>query len=59
MGAQPHNENNILMTEKAAFVWIILNQWRIRYSGNKDILGENYLLELKNEDMLKKYGAIP
>ncbi|MEX6285710.1 hypothetical protein AB6F89_22470 [Providencia hangzhouensis] len=53
------NENNILMTEKAAFVWIILNQWRIRYSGNKDILGENYLLELKNEDMLKKYGAIP
>jgi hypothetical protein len=30
------NENNILMTEKAAFVWIILNQWRIRYSGNKD-----------------------
>ncbi|AYD42628.1 transcriptional regulator [Yersinia rochesterensis] len=53
------NENNILMTERAAFVWIILNQWKIRYSGNKKFLGENYLLELKNEDMLKKFGAIP
>lgn len=53
------DENNILMTERAAFVWIILNQWKIRYSGNKEELGGNYLLELKNEDMLKKYGAIP
>ena len=52
-------ENNILMAERAAFVWIILNQWKIRYSGNKKELGDNYLLELKNEDMLKKYGAIP
>ncbi|MGB9096952.1 hypothetical protein [Erwinia sp.] len=52
-------ENNILMTQRAAFVWIILNQWKIRYSGNKDFLGDNYLLELKNEEMLKKYGAIP
>lgn len=52
-------ENNILMTERAAFVWIILNQWKIRYSGNQKELGCNYLLELKNEDMLKKYGAIP
>lgn len=52
-------ENKILMTERAAFVWIILNQWKIKYSGNKNELGDNYLLELKNEDMLKKYGAIP
>lgn len=52
-------ENKILMTEKAAFVWIILNQWRIRYSGNKETLGDNYLLELNNEDMLRKYNAIP
>jgi len=52
-------ENNILMTERAAFVWIILNQWKIRYSGNQKELGGSYLLELKNEDMLKKYGAIP
>jgi len=55
----PDDANKILMTERAAFVWIILNQWKVRYSGNKKVLGENYLLELKNEDMLKKYGAIP
>ncbi|SUQ37577.1 Uncharacterised protein [Yersinia ruckeri] len=53
------NEDKILMTERAAFVWIMLNQWKIRYSGNKDFLQDNYLLELKNEEMLKKYGAIP
>lgn len=50
--------NRILMTERAAFVWIILNQWRIRYSGNKELLGDNYLLELKNETMLKQHGAL-
>lgn len=53
------DENNILMTQRAAFVWIMLNQYKIKYSGNKDVLGDNYLLELKNEEMLKKYGAIP
>lgn len=50
--------SKILMTERAAFVWIILNQWKIRYSGNEKLLGDNYLLELKNESMLKKVGAI-
>lgn len=52
-------ENKILMTEKAAFVWIILNQWKIKYSGNASQLGENYLLELKNEPMLKSRNALP
>jgi len=52
-------ENKILMTEKAAFVWIILNQWKIKYSGNASQLGENYLLELKNESMLKSRNALP
>lgn len=53
----PRNENKILLTERAALIWIILNQWMVHYKekGGNNIL---YNFELKNHDMLLRYGAI-
>ncbi len=53
----PRNENKILLTERAALIWIIMNQWMVYYKEK----GENntfYNFELKNYDMLFRYGAI-
>lgn len=50
-------DNKVLMTSRAAFVWIILNQWLVCYE--KDIASDNhYNFILKNTDMLKSYKAI-
>ncbi|WP_272675875.1 WYL domain-containing protein [Providencia sp. PROV021] len=50
-------DNKVLMTSRAAFVWIILNQWLVCYE--KDIESDNhYNFILKNTDMLKSYKAI-
>ncbi|ATY90362.1 MULTISPECIES: WYL domain-containing protein [Enterobacterales] len=53
----PRNENKILLTERAALIWIILNQWMVHYKekGDNNIF---YNFELKNHDMLFRYGAI-
>lgn len=50
-------DNKILMSVRAAFVWIILNQLGFNYNGNGDI-EEGYVFVLKNHDMLKQMGAI-
>lgn len=51
------SDNKVLMTSRAAFVWIILNQWLVCYE--KDIESDNhYNFILKNTDMLKSYKAI-
>ncbi|MEH4657835.1 WYL domain-containing protein [Phytobacter diazotrophicus] len=50
-------DNKILMSVRAAFVWIILNQLGFNYKGNGD-LEEGYVFKLKNHDMLKQIGAI-
>ncbi|WP_272525708.1 WYL domain-containing protein [Providencia sp. PROV196] len=50
-------DNKVLMTSRAAFVWIILNQWLVCYE--KDIASDNhYNFILKNTDMLKSYKAV-
>lgn len=53
----PRNENKILLTERAALIWIILNQWMVYYKekGDNNIF---YNFELKNHDMLLRHGAI-
>ncbi len=50
-------DNKILMTERAAFVWIILNQWMVYYDENKEMNG-NHKFCLKNSGMLKTFKAI-
>ena len=49
--------DKVLMTEKAAFVWIILNQWMVHYDENKEMT-DSHKFCLKNIEMLKAYKAI-
>ncbi|WP_368872278.1 WYL domain-containing protein [Proteus terrae] len=50
-------DNKVLMTSRAAFIWIILNQWLVYY--DKDTESDNHHnFILKNIDMLKSYKAI-
>lgn len=51
----PDEENKVLLTERAAFIWIILNQWAVSYCDN-NITSAKFIL--KNADMLKNQGAI-
>ncbi|WP_272675022.1 WYL domain-containing protein [Providencia sp. PROV075] len=50
-------DNKVLMTSRAAFIWIILNQWLVYYEENKES-NSHYNFILKNIDMLKSYKAI-
>lgn len=49
--------DKILMTERAAFIWIILNQWMVHYDKSKKMT-DNHKFCLKNAEMLKAYKAI-
>lgn len=51
----PDNEDKVLMTERAAFIWIILNQWAVSYKGE---LNSSFKFKLNNAEMLRQYGAI-
>lgn len=49
--------DKILMTERAAFIWIILNQWMVHYDESKEMT-DSHKFCLKNAEMLKAYKAI-
>lgn len=49
--------DKVLMTERAAFVWIILNQWMVHYDESKEMT-KSHKFCLKNIEMLKAYKAI-
>jgi len=49
--------DKVLMTERAAFIWIILNQWMVHYDDKKQITDDHYFC-LKNKEMLSAYKAI-
>ncbi|MGL6531277.1 WYL domain-containing protein [Aeromonas hydrophila] len=52
------NADKILMTERAAFVWIILNQSRTFYKGSHSVTIDDCQFVLVNEKMLHDFGAI-
>ncbi|MFH2657742.1 hypothetical protein ABK771_25250, partial [Klebsiella pneumoniae] len=49
--------DKVLMTERAAFIWIILNQWMVHYDDGKKMT-DDYIFCLKNAEMLRTYKAI-
>lgn len=51
------SEETVLMSARAAFIWIILNQWMVQY-GEKEGNSKGYNFCLNNEDMLRIYKAI-
>lgn len=50
--------DRILMTARAAFVWIILNQSRAFYQDSKSVTVDDCQFVLVNEEMLRELGAI-
>ncbi|HGY5237778.1 TPA: WYL domain-containing protein [Aeromonas salmonicida subsp. pectinolytica] len=50
--------DRILMTERAAFVWIILNQSRTFYKKSNSVTIDDCQFVLVNEEMLRDFGAI-
>lgn len=55
-GMKP-DQNDLILTEKAAFLWILRKQWNIDISSSSDENKNNtfYKFSLKNTDMLSQY----
>ncbi|HAV7684777.1 TPA: hypothetical protein JK765_004911, partial [Escherichia coli] len=50
-------DDKVLMTVRAAFIWIILNQWMVHYDDGKEMTDDHNFC-LKNAEMLRTYKAI-
>ena len=51
----PDGQNKILFTERAAFLWIIFNEWSVDFQQKNQ---DSFKFKLNNSDMLKSQGAL-
>lgn len=51
----PDGQNKILFTERAAFLWIIFNEWSVDFQQKSH---DSFKFKLNNSEMLKSQGAL-